>query len=232
MRTKEERNYYSRHEKQFLLLIDIKEGQVNRSVQRLYSFFTLPKALFEKLGAGRSEPCAKLHAFSFISRPEPPLMKQVLLVTRLRLRPLMPMKQVFEQSFGKIWRAVFSWFFTKGRGFALRLKKRKREKKKERRRRMQKKKQREDMETEDQELDIRKIMKDIEFLGSSHMTWKERKELENKRIVSLGGKATKKQRIPLKTEGKRTENATIDGNSWTIWSKVCWSQLTNREAKA
>ncbi|KAH7561062.1 hypothetical protein JRO89_XS10G0166100 [Xanthoceras sorbifolium] len=53
------------------------------------------------------------------------------------------------------------------------------------------------METEDQELDIRKIMKDIEFLGSSHMTWKERKELENKRIVSLGGKATKKQRIPL-----------------------------------
>nr|CBL54151.1 hypothetical protein [Beta vulgaris subsp. maritima] len=69
-------------------------------VQRLYPFFTLPKALFEKLGAGRSEPCAKLHAFSFISRPEPPLMKRVLLVTRLRLRPLMPMKQVFEQSFG------------------------------------------------------------------------------------------------------------------------------------
>ncbi|KAL5782215.1 hypothetical protein ACOSP7_007244 [Xanthoceras sorbifolium] len=62
---------------------------------------------------------------------------------------------------------------------------------------MQKKKQREDMETEDQEMDIRKIMKDIEFLGSSHMTWKERKELENKRIVSLGGKPTKKQRLPL-----------------------------------
>ena len=31
--------------------------------------------------------------------------------------------------------------------------------------RMQKKKPRGDMETEDQEIDIRKIMKDIEFLG-------------------------------------------------------------------
>ncbi|KAK1593064.1 hypothetical protein Q3G72_035322 [Acer saccharum] len=63
--------------------------------------------------------------------------------------------------------------------------------------RMQKKKPRGDMETEDQEMDIRKIMKDIEFLGSSHMTWKERKELENKRVVSLGGKPQKKQRLPL-----------------------------------
>ncbi|KAK4854813.1 hypothetical protein QYF36_001603 [Acer negundo] len=62
---------------------------------------------------------------------------------------------------------------------------------------MQKKKPRGDMETEDQEMDIRKIMKDIEFLGSSHMTWKERKELENKRVVSLGGKPQKKQRLPL-----------------------------------
>ena len=69
MRTKEERSYYSWHDKQFLLSIDKKEGQVDRPVQRLYPFFTLPKALFEKLGAGRSEPCAKLHAFSFISRP-------------------------------------------------------------------------------------------------------------------------------------------------------------------
>ncbi|KAK3189074.1 hypothetical protein Dsin_028635 [Dipteronia sinensis] len=63
--------------------------------------------------------------------------------------------------------------------------------------RMLKKKPRGDMETEDQEMDIRKIMKDIEFLGSSHMTWKERKELENKRVVSLGGKPQKKQRLPL-----------------------------------
>ncbi|KAF8028925.1 hypothetical protein BT93_E1564 [Corymbia citriodora subsp. variegata] len=47
------------------------------------------------------------------------------------------------------------------------------------------------------ELDFRKIMRDVEFLGSSHMTWKERKELENKKVVSLGGKAPKKQRLPL-----------------------------------
>lgn len=26
------------------------------------------------------------------------------------------------------------------------------------------------------------------FLGSAHMTWKEKKELENKRVVALGGK--------------------------------------------
>lgn len=62
---------------------------------------------------------------------------------------------------------------------------------------MHKNKQRRDMETKDEEMDFRKIMKDIEFLGSSHMTWKERKELENKRVVSLGGKAPKKQRLPL-----------------------------------
>ncbi|XP_030447211.2 uncharacterized protein LOC115670153 [Syzygium oleosum] len=47
------------------------------------------------------------------------------------------------------------------------------------------------------ELDIRTIMRDVEFLGSSRMTWKERKELENKKVVSLGGKAPKKQRLPL-----------------------------------
>lgn len=46
--------------------------------------------------------------FPFISRPEPPLMKRVLLVTRLRLRPLMPMKQVFEQSFGQQVQSFFT----------------------------------------------------------------------------------------------------------------------------
>ncbi|XP_019185463.1 PREDICTED: uncharacterized protein LOC109180361 isoform X1 [Ipomoea nil] len=33
--------------------------------------------------------------------------------------------------------------------------------------------------------------------GSAHMTWKERKDLENKKVVSLGGKPPKKQRLPL-----------------------------------
>ncbi|KAL2544444.1 hypothetical protein Fot_13677 [Forsythia ovata] len=46
-------------------------------------------------------------------------------------------------------------------------------------------------------MDIKSIMKDIEFLGSSHMTWKGRKELENRKVVSLGGKPPKTQRLPL-----------------------------------
>ncbi|CAK9160451.1 unnamed protein product [Ilex paraguariensis] len=33
--------------------------------------------------------------------------------------------------------------------------------------------------------------------GSSHLTWKERKELENRKVVSLGGKAPKNPRLPL-----------------------------------
>ncbi|KAM7493396.1 hypothetical protein LguiB_028005 [Lonicera macranthoides] len=54
-----------------------------------------------------------------------------------------------------------------------------------------------DMDLKDQRLDLKSILKDIEFLGSSHMTWKERKELENKKVVSLGGKPPKKHRFPL-----------------------------------
>uniref|UniRef100_A0A5B6ZJY8 Axoneme-associated protein MST101(2) protein n=1 Tax=Davidia involucrata TaxID=16924 RepID=A0A5B6ZJY8_DAVIN len=53
------------------------------------------------------------------------------------------------------------------------------------------------MDLKGQKMDIKSIMKDIEFLGSSHMTWKERKELENRKVVSLGGKPPKKQRLPL-----------------------------------
>lgn len=53
------------------------------------------------------------------------------------------------------------------------------------------------MEPRNKKMDIKNIMKDIELLGSSHMTWKERKELENRKVVSLGGKPVKKQRLPL-----------------------------------
>ncbi|CAN4115047.1 unnamed protein product [Withania somnifera] len=35
------------------------------------------------------------------------------------------------------------------------------------------------------------------FTCSTHMTWKEKKELENKKVVALGGKPQKKQRLPL-----------------------------------
>ncbi|EXB37188.1 hypothetical protein L484_013553 [Morus notabilis] len=53
------------------------------------------------------------------------------------------------------------------------------------------------LKSKDERMDIMKIMKDIEVLGSSHMTWKEKKALENKKVVSLGGKPQKQQRLPL-----------------------------------
>ncbi|XP_059431289.1 uncharacterized protein LOC132164751 [Corylus avellana] len=49
----------------------------------------------------------------------------------------------------------------------------------------------------DEEMDFKKIMKDIEHFSSSHMTWKERKEYENRKVVDLGGKPPKKQRLTL-----------------------------------
>ncbi|CAH9070056.1 unnamed protein product [Cuscuta epithymum] len=49
----------------------------------------------------------------------------------------------------------------------------------------------------DVKVDFKSILKDIQFLGSPHMTWKEKKDLENKKVASLGGKHPKKQRLPL-----------------------------------
>ncbi|KAK7369352.1 hypothetical protein VNO80_11389 [Phaseolus coccineus] len=56
---------------------------------------------------------------------------------------------------------------------------------------------REHTDVQEQEMDIRKIMKDVENFSYSHMTWKERKKIEDRNIVSLGGKAPKNQRLPL-----------------------------------
>lgn len=53
------------------------------------------------------------------------------------------------------------------------------------------------LDSEDEEMDIRKILKDIERLGYSSMTWKERKAVDNRNIVALGGKPPKKHRTPL-----------------------------------
>ncbi|KAJ4971757.1 hypothetical protein NE237_004856 [Protea cynaroides] len=53
------------------------------------------------------------------------------------------------------------------------------------------------MDFKDGHMDFRKILKDVEYFGSLNMTWKERKQLENRRVVDLGGKPPKKQRIPL-----------------------------------
>ncbi|XLR69298.1 hypothetical protein S83_019970, partial [Arachis hypogaea] len=53
----------------------------------------------------------------------------------------------------------------------------------------------------------------------SHMMWKERKKIENQKVVSLGGKPPKKQRLPKcgtsnieETKGERTENASRVSN--------------------
>ncbi|RDX69372.1 hypothetical protein CR513_51523, partial [Mucuna pruriens] len=56
---------------------------------------------------------------------------------------------------------------------------------------------REHTNMQEQEMDLRKIMKDVENFSYSHMTWKERKKIENSKIVSLGGKPPKNQRLPL-----------------------------------
>ncbi|KAB2631672.1 hypothetical protein D8674_009191 [Pyrus ussuriensis x Pyrus communis] len=55
----------------------------------------------------------------------------------------------------------------------------------------------ENTDTHFQKMDLRNIAKEIELLGTSNMTWKERKELENRRVVSLGGKPQKNRRLPL-----------------------------------
>ncbi|KAI3730237.1 hypothetical protein L1987_61406 [Smallanthus sonchifolius] len=53
------------------------------------------------------------------------------------------------------------------------------------------------MDMKSTRMELKSILKDIEYMGSSHMTWKDKKALENKKVVSLGGKPPKKQRLPL-----------------------------------
>ncbi|KAK9064007.1 hypothetical protein SSX86_017879 [Deinandra increscens subsp. villosa] len=53
------------------------------------------------------------------------------------------------------------------------------------------------MDIKSTRMELKSILKDIEYMGPSHMTWKEKKALENKKVVSLGGKPPKKQRLPL-----------------------------------
>ncbi|VFQ72424.1 unnamed protein product [Cuscuta campestris] len=52
-------------------------------------------------------------------------------------------------------------------------------------------------EDPNERIDFKSILKDIQFIGSPHMTWKEKKALENKKVVALGGKSPKKHRQPL-----------------------------------
>ncbi|XP_024989563.1 uncharacterized protein LOC112524129 [Cynara cardunculus var. scolymus] len=53
------------------------------------------------------------------------------------------------------------------------------------------------MDMKSQRMELKSILKDIEYMGPSHMTWKEKKALENRKVVSLGGKPPKNQRLPL-----------------------------------
>lgn len=53
------------------------------------------------------------------------------------------------------------------------------------------------MDMKSQRMDLQSIMKDIQYMGPSHMTWKDKKAMENRKVVSLGGKPPKKQRLPL-----------------------------------
>ncbi|KAD2804674.1 hypothetical protein R6Q59_029862 [Mikania micrantha] len=53
------------------------------------------------------------------------------------------------------------------------------------------------MDMKSTRMELKSILKDIEYMGPSHMTWKEKKALENKKVASLGGKPPKNQRLPL-----------------------------------
>ncbi|KAJ0265174.1 hypothetical protein HA466_0015120 [Hirschfeldia incana] len=44
---------------------------------------------------------------------------------------------------------------------------------------------------------FRQIMKDVQQFATKHMTWKDKKALENQKVTQLGGKPQKKQRLPL-----------------------------------
>ncbi|KAK8964590.1 hypothetical protein KSP40_PGU022764 [Platanthera guangdongensis] len=59
---------------------------------------------------------------------------------------------------------------------------------------------------EDEEMVMNKILKEIEKLGSSCSTWKERKKLENKNATALGGKPIKSHRMPLSVAKPMTKN--------------------------
>ncbi|KAL6627161.1 hypothetical protein ACP70R_030887 [Stipagrostis hirtigluma subsp. patula] len=52
-----------------------------------------------------------------------------------------------------------------------------------------------DTSDDEPNIDIGKLLKDVELFGAS--TFKERKQIQNRKVVELGGKAIKKHRTPL-----------------------------------
>ncbi|KAL9248318.1 hypothetical protein vseg_021655 [Gypsophila vaccaria] len=65
------------------------------------------------------------------------------------------------------------------------------------------------MEINGKVIDFRSILKEVELLGSSDMTWKERKDLQNKKVVSLGGKPIKQPRLALNIARPQMKNQKI-----------------------
>ncbi|XP_076948298.1 uncharacterized protein LOC143620492 [Bidens hawaiensis] len=53
------------------------------------------------------------------------------------------------------------------------------------------------MDMKSTRMELNSILEDIEYMGPSHMTWKQKKYMENNKVASLGGKPPKKQRLPL-----------------------------------
>uniref|UniRef100_A0A0D9UYH0 Uncharacterized protein n=1 Tax=Leersia perrieri TaxID=77586 RepID=A0A0D9UYH0_9ORYZ len=61
-----------------------------------------------------------------------------------------------------------------------------------------------DTSDEEPDIDIGKLLKDVELFGAS--TFKERKKIENRKVVQLGGKAIKKHRTPLSVSKPAMKN--------------------------
>ncbi|WZY91753.1 hypothetical protein YC2023_064082 [Brassica napus] len=62
---------------------------------------------------------------------------------------------------------------------------------------MAKNKQAMDDDAVDPNMSFKNIMKDVQHFAIKHMTWKDKKALENQKVTELGGKPQKKQRLPL-----------------------------------
>uniref|UniRef100_J3KXU9 Uncharacterized protein n=2 Tax=Oryza brachyantha TaxID=4533 RepID=J3KXU9_ORYBR len=95
-----------------------------------------------------------------------------------------------------------------------------------------------DTSDDEPDIDIGKLLKDVELFGAS--TWKERKQLENRKVVQLGGKAIKKHRTPLsvskpamknqkKREDKKAEEEKLLGIFRKRDSKSSGAQKTRPE---
>ncbi|KAL8235688.1 hypothetical protein R6Q59_016769 [Mikania micrantha] len=53
------------------------------------------------------------------------------------------------------------------------------------------------MDMKSTRMELKSILKDIEYMGPSHIPGRRKKALENKKVASLGGKPPKNQRLPL-----------------------------------